>query len=250
MQGHSDSCLYLPDAPNSALMTEILAIVADLSHVESWIFDLDNTLYPRATNLFAQIDERMTDYVARHLGLDLIAARTLQKAYLHSHGTTLNGLMDMHGMEPQAFLDYVHDIDLSALSPAISLRSALSRLPGRRLVYTNGSRRHAERVIGRLGIAELFVDIHDIAAGDFTPKPHSAGYQTLLARHGIAAERAAMFDDLCINLEAPHALGMTTILVSDDAPRQQHIHHVARDLVEFLTSARVTPRESAKMEMA
>jgi putative hydrolase of the HAD superfamily len=224
-------------------MTE--PVSADLSHIESWIFDLDNTLYPSTAGVFSQIDVRMTDFVARKLNLDPGSARALQKAYLHSHGTTLNGLMDLHGIEPHGFLDYVHDIDLSMLSPIAGLAAALKRLPGRRIVYTNGSRRHAERVIERLGITDLFDDLHDIAAAEFRPKPHAAAYETLLVRHDIDPLSAAMFEDMSRNLEAPHALGMTTILIGTDAQRAPFIDHITDDLAPFLAGARVMPYEKA-----
>jgi len=226
----------------------------DLSHVETWIFDLDNTLYPGACNLFAQIDHRMTAFIAKELRLDPVAARTLQKAYYHSHGTTLSGLMAEHAIEPERFLAYVHDIDLAPVAADAALGAALARLPGRRIVHTNGSARHAERVLEKLGISDLFSCVQDITAGDYRPKPWPEAYQTLIARNAIAPKRAAMFEDIARNLEVPHALGMTTVLVLGDKPWEKaedleppelpaHVHHTAADLAPFLAMARVISYE-------
>ena len=231
-------------------------LAADLAHIETWIFDLDNTLYPSACNLFAQIDRRMTLFIAEQLKLEPEAARIIQKAYYHSHGTTLSGLMEVHGIEPLAFLEFVHDIDLAPVAADPALAAALSRLPGRRLVYTNGSRAHAERVLDKLGIAPLFEAVHDIVASEFQPKPRPAAYDDLVKRHGIAPKSAAMFEDIARNLEVPHALGMTTVLISGEKPWERgedwhppappaHVHHVAEDLARFLATARVMSYERA-----
>jgi putative hydrolase of the HAD superfamily len=231
----------------------------DLSHIETWIFDLDNTLYPGACNLFAQIDLRMTAFIADELRLDPVTARTVQKAYYHSHGTTLCGLMAEHGVEPERFLAFVHDIDLSPIAADSSLAAALARLPGRRIVYTNGSARHAERVIDKLGLAGLFEAIHDITAAGYRPKPWRPAYEALIERHGITPERAAMFEDIARNLEVPHALGMTTVLVLGAKPWERaedmepaelpaHVDHTVADLAPFLATARVMSYERAPQE--
>jgi putative hydrolase of the HAD superfamily len=220
----------------------------DLSHVETWIFDLDNTLYSASTEVFGQIGTRMTEFIAKKYGLDAQAAGELRGAYYRSHGTTLNGLMELRGQDPKEFLSYVHDIDLTPVRPRPELAAALARLPGRRLVYTNGSRAHAERVMERLGVLALFEAIHDIADADYCPKPYRAAYEALLVAHDIGATRAAMFEDLARNLEVPHALGMTTVLVEGHRDEAQgdgagacapHIHHVAHDLADFLSTAQL-----------
>jgi len=221
---------------------------ADLEHVETWIFDLDNTLYAASTGLFSQIDRRMTEFIAKKYRLDTESAGRMRHAYYLSHGTTLSGLMEAEGLEPHEFLAYVHDIDLSPLVPRPDLAAALTRLPGRRFVYTNGSHAHAERVMDKLGVLSLFEAIHDIAAARYCPKPQRAAYEALLAEHAIAPESAAMFEDMPRNLEAPHALGMTTVLVrghakwadlSEGARKPGHVHHFAPDLAQFLHQARV-----------
>lgn len=212
-----------------------------------WVFDLDNTLYPAECNLFAEVDRRMGEYVARFLGVPLPYARHLQKAYYRQFGTTLSGLMKVHRMEPSGFLDYVHDIDLTPVQPLPELAAAIDRLPGRKLIFTNGSRRHAERVAGKLGVLHLFEDIYDIVASDYVPKPERGPYERFLRQHGVAPGQAAMFEDMPHNLEAPHDLGMTTVLVHSsymDHPVQlkirswsappPHVHHMTEDLTGFL----------------
>ena len=216
-----------------------------------WIFDLDNTLYPAQCRLFVQIDQRMGEFIARLLGVSIEQAQHLRRTYYRQFGTTLTGLMRVHRIEPGPFLDYVHDIDLAAVAPDAGLRAAIARLDGRRLIFTNGSRRHAERVAGKVGILDLFEDICSIETCEFTPKPEAAAFQRMIARHAVAPERAAMFEDMAANLEVPHALGMTTVLVHDPAgehPWQhaapahhtasaalpRHVHHATNDLAGFL----------------
>jgi putative hydrolase of the HAD superfamily len=226
----------------------------DLSHIDAWVFDLDNTLYPADCNLFAQIDARMAAFIREHLGLAPEDARRLQKDYYVRYGTTMCGLMREHAVAPEDFLDFVHDIDLSPVEPNAALCERIAALPGRKFVFTNGSERHAENVMGKLGIDGLFDEIFDIKAADYLPKPHRETYERFLGAHEIAAATAAMFEDLAHNLEAAHALGMTTVLVSSraewiaDEPahkrparpedRHDHVHHVTDDLAGFLGAAR------------
>jgi putative hydrolase of the HAD superfamily len=215
---------------------------------EVWIFDLDNTLYPADCNLFAQVDQKMGEFIANYLGVPFAYARHLQKSYYRQFGTTLTGLMQVHKMDPKAFLDYVHDLDLSVVAEHPELAAAIERLPGRKLIFTNGSRAHAERVAAKVGILHLFEEIFDIVASDYVPKPERACYEQFLSRHGVDAGLAAMFEDMPHNLEAPHALGMTTVLVRSEAnpdhPVQrmirnwaappEHVHHMTHDLSGFL----------------
>jgi len=213
-----------------------------------WIFDLDNTLYPADCNLFAQVDQRMGEFIARYLGVPFAYARHLQKTYYRQFGTTLSGLMQVHGLEPKSFLDYVHDIDLSPVREHPELAAAIERLPGRKLIFTNGSRAHAERVAGKLGVLGCFEGIFDIYDADYVPKPSASCYDHFCRVHGVEAGMSAMFEDMPHNLEAPHALGMTTVLVHSattyDHPVQQkirawhelpeHVHHMTDDLAGFL----------------
>ena len=218
-------------------------------HVEAWVFDLDNTLYPADCNLFAQIDRRMGEFIMQSLGLPLEQAQSLRAAYYYEHGTTLAGLVRRHGVAPDDFLDYVHDIDLGAVLPSPTLATALKALPGRKFVFTNGSRKHAEAVMERLGVSGQFEGICDIHALDYIyPKPMPEAYERFVKTHGVEAPRAAMFDDLPHNLQAAHALGMTTVLVDGvtDHPEHQaiadwteppaHIHHRTAALAPFLAA--------------
>jgi putative hydrolase of the HAD superfamily len=225
-----------------------------LSGVRAWVFDLDNTLYPAECNLFAEVDVRMGEYIARYLGVPYAYARHLQKSYYRQFGTTLSGLMRVHKMQPGPFLDYVHDIDLSPLPVLPELKAAIARLPGRKLIYTNGSRRHAERVAGRLGVLDEFEDIFDIVASGYVPKPERGPYEQFIQRHGVDPAQAAMFEDMPQNLLVPHALGMATVLVHSsyiDHPIQRqiktwttppaHIHHRTEDLTGFLERLKPAP---------
>ncbi len=220
-------------------------------HTRVWVFDLDNTLYPAACNLFAQVDHRMGDYIAKYLGVPYEYARHLQKSYYRQFGTTLSGLMQVHKMAPEPFLDYVHDIDVSVVPEAPELRAAIAALSGRKLIFTNGSRAHAERVAAKLGVLDLFEDISDIVTCGFVPKPEARAFEAMVARHGFTATEAAMFEDMPQNLEVPHALGMATVLVHSgymDHPVQiamrrwtelpAHIHHKTDDLTAFLNAIR------------
>lgn len=215
--------------------------------IQNWIFDLDNTLYPAECNLFAQIDERMGSFIAELLDVDRAQARKVQKDYYFRYGTTLNGLMREHQLDPHIYLDYVHDIDHSVLPDLPELNSALSALPGRKFIFTNGSAAHGENVAAALGILDVFDGIFDIAAADFTPKPNKPAYDQFLKHHNVLPQNSIMFEDLHPNLKVPHELGMSTVLVHssyEDHPAQRerlnwenlpdYIHHETTNLVEFL----------------
>lgn len=224
-----------------------------LDHVETWVFDLDNTLYPASCSLFPQIDLRMRQFIAEALHLGLDEAFALQKRYYREYGTTLRGLMLVHGMEPAEFLAYVHDIDCSVLEPAPRLAEALAAIEGRKLIFTNGSERHAVNVLERLGLTDHFEDIFDIRAADYIPKPNAEGYLRLAQRHGVVARRAAMVEDLARNLVPAAEAGMTTVWVrdqghslwaSDQNPDVSHVHHITDDLTDWLEQvarARLAP---------
>ena len=232
--------------------------MSTFERTEVWVFDLDNTLYPADCRLFAQVDQRMGEFIARYLGVPFEYARHLQKSYYRQFGTTLTGLMQVHRMDPKAFLDYVHDLDLSELAEHPRLAAAIERLPGRKLIFTNGSRAHAERIAGKLGVLPLFEGIFDIVDAQYVPKPAAACYELFLEAHAVDAGRAAMFEDMPHNLEAPHALGMTTVLVRSEAnqdhPTQKamrswvappaHVHHMTYDLAAFLEGIGVRPLAS------
>jgi putative hydrolase of the HAD superfamily len=223
---------------------------SDLSafaHTRLWIFDLDNTLYPAECNLFTQIDQRMSAFIAREMGLDPVEARKVQKQLYYAHGTTLAGLMAEHGVKPEAFLDFVHDIDLAPVPASPELGEALGRLEGRKFIFTNGSKVHAERVAAKLGVLDHFDGIFDIAAGDYIPKPKPESFERFLRFCAHDDCHAAMFEDLPHNLEAAHAAGLTTVLVHSgyyDHPSQRqlkesgtmpdYIHFSTDNLTRFL----------------
>jgi putative hydrolase of the HAD superfamily len=214
---------------------------ADLSHVDIWIFDLDNTLYPPGSEFMALMEGRMTDFVARETGLPRDEARALQKKYLHEHGTTLAGLMAHHGIGPEPFLTEVHDIALDTLHPIPELSEGIARLPGRRLVFTNGDARHAERVLAHLGLDALFEDVFHIAASDYVPKPRPEAFERMIARHAVEPRVSAFFEDSERNLEPAARLGMTTVLVGPAAPAStaRFVQHKTDDLAAFLRTARL-----------
>ena len=212
---------------------------ADLRHVDTWIFDLDNTLYPEGSEVMALMEDRMTVYVARETGLPRDEARALQKRYLHEHGTTLAGLMANHGIEPEHFLTEVHDVALDSLERDEALRASLERLPGRRLVFTNGDAGHAERVLAKLGLDDLFEDTFHIASGDYIPKPAPQTFTRMVERHRVDPRASAFFEDSERNLKPAAEIGMTTVLVGDHArlSTAPFVHHRTATLSPFLDSA-------------
>ena len=183
-----------------------------------WLFDLDNTLYPCSANLFDEIDRRMCRFVADFLKIDVAEAYKVQKSYFRQHGTTLKGLMDVHGMDPAHYLDYVHDIDMARLKRDARLDAALSRLPGRKIVFTNATVPYAERVLDKIGVAHHFEAIFDIVAARYIPKPDPSIYDDVVRRFGVVPHDAVMVEDVARNLIPAQALGMTTVWVETDRP--------------------------------
>jgi putative hydrolase of the HAD superfamily len=205
------------------------------SGVETWVFDLDNTLYPPAIRLFDQIEVRMTDWVMNSLGVDRAEADRLRGHYWRTYGTTLAGLMREHGMDPVAYLEHVHDISLDAVPADPVLASAIAALPGRKIVHTNGSRAHALRVARARGLSDVFDGFYGIEDAGFRPKPERHAFVTICALAGGTPARAAMFEDDPVNLREPHALGMRTVHVHPNRHEAPHIHHHTDDLTAFLT---------------
>ena len=198
-------------------------MLARLSHIRNWIFDLDNTLYPASADLFGHIDVRMGAYIQRLLGVDAAEARRIQKRYFLDHGTTLSGLMAAHDVNPRDFLDYVHDIEMDALAEDRRLVEAVAKLPGRKLVFTNGDDAYARRVLGRLGLSESFEAIHDIHACAYVPKPDPRAYAGMAAAFGIDPAVSLFVEDMARNLKPAKAIGMTTVWVNNGS------EHGARD---------------------
>ena len=188
-----------------------------LAGVDTWIFDLDNTLYAAKHSLFDQVEVRITDFVADFLNLERTEARSLQKQYFLDHGTTLNGLVTLHNCDPEEFLAYVHDVDYSPIPPDPDLDDALRRLPGRKLIFTNGDIPHAERAMDRLGVGHHFDTVFDIVASDYKPKPEPEVYDALVDVHGIEPSRAAFFEDIARNLKPAKDRGMATVWIEGDS---------------------------------
>jgi len=223
---------------------------ADFRHIDVWVFDLDNTLYPAESRIFAQVEARMTLFVQQLLGLEAYEARRVQKAYYREHGTTLNGLMRVHGVDPEAYLAFVHDIDVSALGTDANLAQAIARLPGRRFVFTNGCRNHASRILERLALAGFFEELWDIRTIAYRPKPDLESYRAVLGRAGAKPEQTAMFDDIARNLAPAHELGCTTVWLRNESEWSKqgpehpqvsaaHIDYETSKLCEFLQTIRI-----------
>ncbi len=204
------------------------------SHVRNWVFDLDNTLYPPRARLFDQIERRMTAWVMEELGVARAEADRLRRHYWQKYGTTLAGLMAEHGVDPGPYLTHVHEIDLSHLEEDPPLAEAISALPGRRIVYTNGSAAYAERVLAARGLAGVFDAVYGVEHAGFRPKPERAAFEAVFAADGIDTETAAMFEDDPRNLAAPWEMGMRTVHVAPEPAPAPHIHHHTSDLAGFL----------------
>jgi putative hydrolase of the HAD superfamily len=214
-----------------------------LGGVETWIFDLDNTLYPASSGLFPQVQARMNEYICARLGVSMEAAKALRARYFREHGTTMHGLMAVDRVDPHEFMAFVHDVDLSCVPVNPELIAALEGLSGRKLVYTNGSVPHAENLLKHLGISHCFDDIFDIVASVFAPKPAMAPFRQFVRRYGVAPRRALMIEDMAKNLAPAAELGMTTAWVRTAvdwaaiASDADYIHYVVEDLAGFLAAA-------------
>jgi putative hydrolase of the HAD superfamily len=234
--------------------TPLIAPHVAFSHVDTWVFDLDNTLYPPDSDLWPQIDARITGYIMELYGVDGLTARALQKHFYHRYGTTLRALLDQGHADAEHFMDYVHDIDRSSIAANTALSAALSALPGRKLILTNGSEKHAAKTAEALGVLDHFEGIFDIKAAGYVPKPDPIAYRMFFERHGVDPSRAAMFEDLVKNLRTPHETGMRTVLIvardgindmRDDWERAQvapsFVDYVTNDLAGFLGTVILRP---------
>jgi putative hydrolase of the HAD superfamily len=211
------------------------------AHVDTWVFDLDDTLYPRSIGIYSQMKQRVVLFIADHMKIDHAAAEAVHIDYYERYGATLQGLVEVHGVAPRAFLDFIHDVDLSALTPNNDLIAALQALPGRRVVFTNASRRHATAALEAMGMTDLFDAIGSIEDSDYVGKPHSSAFSGLFDAYGIDPRSSAMFEDRIGNLVVPHQMGMKTVLVVepgmagvDDFKTPRHVDAVIVHLTEFL----------------
>jgi putative hydrolase of the HAD superfamily len=207
----------------------------DFASVTTWVFDLDNTLYPPQMRLFDQIEVRMTDWVMQALQVDRARADHLRAHYWQTYGTTLAGLMSEHGVDPGPYLTDVHDIDFSVLKPDAALAGAIDALPGRKIIYTNACAPYAEKVVSARGLTGLFDRIYGVEHAEFHPKPDARAFQTVFAMDGLDPTQSAMFEDDARNLAVPHALGMRTVHVTPKPEPAPHIQHHTDDLAGFLS---------------
>lgn len=208
--------------------------MAQMTDIETWVFDLDNTLYPPDMALFPQVNAKMSAYVRDTLGVSQAEADVLRHHYYTEHGTTLAGLMTHHNIDPDPYLVEVHDIDFSVLSPDPALAAAIKALPGRKIIYTNGSAPYAEAVAAARGLSGLFDAIYGVENADYHPKPSAEAFDTVFGKDGLTHSKAAMFEDEARNLRVPHALGLTTIHVAPTPASDEFIHHGTADLTAFL----------------
>ena len=210
-------------------------VKSSFSHVRAWVFDLDHTLYPPEVALFDQIEVLMTDQVAHALKVDRAEADRLRDHYWAAYGTTLAGLMAEHNIAPDPFLEAVHDIDFSVLPKNPTLAEVIDRLPGRKIVYTNGTRPYALNVLSASGLSGLFDAVYGVEHANYRPKPEQSAFEAVFALDGLPPQQAAMFEDTVRNLAAPHAMGMRTVHVAPEAEHHDHIHHHTSDLAAFLS---------------
>ncbi|MCJ8323681.1 MAG: pyrimidine 5'-nucleotidase [Rhizobiales bacterium] len=224
--------------------------MAGFDHIKNWVFDLDNTLYPPKYKLFDQIDVNMTGYIKKYLGLGQDEAYAKQKYLYQTYGTTLNGLMAEHNIDPDEFLGHVHQIDTSDIPPNAELRNQLFRITeerenNRRIVYTNGTRKHAINVMDALEITDMFDIIIGIRQTDFVPKPKAEAFDKFFKMVDINPKTSVMFEDLPVNLKVPKQRGMTTVLVQPAEVQHpdskwafdgndEHIEYKTKDLEGFL----------------
>ena len=207
---------------------------------ESWVFDLDNTLYCASTNIFGQIDVRMKSFISELLDIEPDKAHKIQKKYFHDYGTTLRGLMDRHNVNPKSFLDHVHDINIQDLKPNLKLEKSLHKIPGRKIIFTNADVNHAERVMKRLGIIDHFEAVFDIVACNYIPKPEPQAYLDLISHFDLDPKKTVFFEDMARNLKPASDLGMTTVWVQTDTilknhnSKESYINYVTSDLTSLL----------------
>ncbi len=221
---------------------DILDYSADFDSIETWIFDLDNTLYPASSRLFDQVDRKITEFIMQALDLEWDEAYKTQKSYFRDYGTSMRGMMSVHGTAPEDYLTYVHDIDLSPIPASPALDSALAQLAGRKVIFTNGSTKHATNVTKKLGISHHFDGIFDIVDSHYTPKPDHRVYEKMIAAFDLDPRKSVMVEDMARNLVPAAALGMTTVWVRTESEWARegsvgdHIHHIVDDLTDWLAA--------------
>jgi len=208
--------------------------------IKCWIFDLDNTLYSEKTKVFAQIDKKMSKYISEKLNVSAEEAKKIQKNYFYEYNTTLNGLIKNHKIDPDEFLEFVHDINIDFLQKDFALAEEIKKLKGKKIIFTNGSRKHAINVTKRIGIEQYFDDIFDIVSSNFVPKPAMEPYKKLVEKHKIDPKLCVLVEDIARNLKPAYEMGMKTVWIENDetwASKFSDAHFVnykTNNLSEFL----------------
>jgi putative hydrolase of the HAD superfamily len=208
--------------------------------IKYWLFDLDNTLYSAKTKVFDQVEKRMTQYVSNKLDVSMDKAKKIQKDYFHEYNTTLNGLIKNHKIDANEFLEFVHDIDIGFLKKDLKLSEELKKLDGKKMIFTNGPKKHALNITQKIGIDQHFVDIFDIIDSNFIPKPNMEPYKKLIEKHKIDPNLCVFVEDIARNLKPAYEMGMTTVWIENDEPWARKfsdgnfINYKTDNLSEFL----------------
>ena len=212
----------------------------DLRQIKFWLFDLDNTLYSGKTKVFEQIDKKMSKYISEKLNVDINQARKIQKNYFYQYDTTLRGLVKNHKIDAEEFLDFVHDIDIDFLKKDIDLANKLEKIDGKKIIFTNGSKKHAINITRKLGVDQYFDDIFDIVESDFIPKPSVKPYQKLVKKHKIDPKLCVFVEDIARNLKPAYEMGMKTVWIENEEPwakkfsDSEFVNYKTNNLSEFL----------------
>lgn len=222
-----------------------------LANINTWVFDLDNTLYPKHIALYGQINNRISEFMISKIGMDQDQADIARRRMFKAHGSTLLGLMKEYNISPKPFLQFVHDVDLSEIEPSPELDDALRRLPGQKVIFTNSIGSYSERILQRIGIRDHFAGIQDLYASQYMPKPAASAYQDLIARFGIDPSSTAMIDDMARNLAPAAELGLTTIWIKggpfpDEGGHAAAIHHTVDELLPWLNAGPAASSDRTK----
>tara|TARA_B100000745_G_C20125041_1_gene385316 strand:+ start:740 stop:1414 length:675 start_codon:yes stop_codon:yes gene_type:complete len=212
--------------------------------IDTWIFDLDNTLYSADSGIFQQVHKLMGNFIVEHLNVNINEAKTIQRKYYKKHGTTLRGLMDNHGIDPDSFLEEVHNLDYSIVSPNLKLAKNLENLNGKKFIFTNANKKHADIILDKLQITNIFEGIFDIKMANYIPKPEIQTYEKLIETYNINPSKTIMFDDIAKNLVPASKIGFTTVWIdvghenfSDDiASSKKYLDHQTKDLSNWLSN--------------
>jgi len=188
------------------------------SSINCWIFDLDNTLYSGDTKVFDQVDKKMSKYISDKLNVSIQEAKKIQKNYFYEYNTTLNGMIKNHKIDPDEFLEFVHDINIDFLQKDPGLAKEIEKLEGKKIIFTNGSRKHAINITKRIGIDQYFDDIFDIVNANFIPKPAMEPYKKLVEKHKIDPKLCVLVEDIARNLKPAYEMGMKTVWIENNEP--------------------------------